>query len=380
MGGTAVSYVDDPSAIFHNPAGLQGTKKYAATLNVSPVFGNIRATPNDPDTQPTAKDVESGYAFAPFFLLGGAYRFADWITAGLGVYPVASAGAEYKYKDVAGNTVEDRTRLVFIEAAPAVSVELPANVTLGASYRITYVNLERFQGSDTSTNLDFKMTGVNFAGFKVGLQYAPIEGLKLGLTYRHRTDTTVENDKGKALTFDFTDISTKFVLPTRFIGGVRYDFTQLPLGISSDVEYALNSQNTTAPFKGTDENGNITEVPNVFRWTDAWTVRLGLEYRLVDEHLPLRVGGAWDQKTANPAYPSAFGTPPGDTYIATAGVGWVEDWWQVNFAGAFRTGSGKTTIPNDSRHDVCRFCGYSGDKTYEVTMIGLYLDGSVNFD
>lgn len=380
MGGAAVSYVNDPSAIFHNPAGLQGTKRWSVLGDVSPLFGGIRATPNKPGpAYPDVKDKESKTTIAPFFMIAGAYRLTEWMTAGFGVYPVASAGAEYEYKSLGGKT-EDRTKLVFIEAAPALSFQLPGNVALGASYRMTYVDLERFQGSDTNKYLDFKMTGTNFLGFKLGAQWQPIKSVQLGLTYRHKTVTTVENDSGIALTKEFTDISTKFVLPTRFIAGARYDFDVLPLGLSSDVEYALNSQNTEAPFKGTDSKGVKTSVPNVFRWTDAWTVRLGAEYRLLDRKLPLRIGGVWDQKTSNPAYPTAFGTPPGDTYIATAGLGWDAGDWQVNAAGAYRWGDGKTTIPNDAGHDVCRFCGYSGDKTYAISLIGVYLDASVNFD
>ncbi len=384
MGGSAVSYVDDPSAIFHNPAGLQGTKRWSLTANLSPVFGKIRATPNDPALYASAKDKESDYTFAPFFLLGGAYRFTERVTAGFGVYPVASAGAEFSYTNPFagsnGETVDDRTKLVFIEAAPSVSVQLPWHVTLGASYRMTYVDLERFQGSPSSKFLDFQMTGTNFLGFKGGVQAQPMPQLKLGFTYRHKTVTTIENSRGYALFQNAKDLSTKFTLPSRLVFGARYDFDQLPLGVSSDVEYALNSQNTRATLNGTvAADGKKISVSNVFNWTNAWTVRGGAEYRLLDRQLPLRVGGAWDQQTSNAAYPTAFGTPPGATYIATAGLGWDAGNWQVNAAGAYRTGSGDTTIDN-RKHSVCGLCGYTGDKPYTVTMFGLYLDASVNFD
>jgi long-subunit fatty acid transport protein len=381
MGGTAVSYVNDPSAPFHNPAGLQGTKRWSVLANVSPVFGNIRATPNSPDTYPTAKDIESGYTLAPFFLVGGAYRLHERVTLGMGVYPVASAGAEFSYKNPFGEKFEDRTKLVFIEAAPGISVQLPQNISVGLTYRMTYVDLDRVQGTDMSKVLDFQMSGINWAGFKLGLQWKPLEELRLGAAYRHKTVTTIESDKGIALTQPFTDISTEFTLPSRFIFGGRYDLKQLPLGFSSDLEYALNSQNKEADFKGTDLNGDPFSAPNVFRWQNAFTVRVGAEYRLMDRKLPLRIGGVWDQKTSNPKYPTAFGTPPGDTWILTGGAGWDADTWQVNVAGAYRTGDGTPTISNGPDHNAtCAFCGYTGDKPYKVTMIGLYVDASVNFD
>ena len=204
--------------------------------------------------------------------------------------------------------------------------------------------------------------------------------MKVGATYRHKTVTKIENSKGIALGQEYTDISTEFTLPSRFIVGGRYDLKQLPLAFSSDVEYALNSQNNYAPFKGTDSMDKPFEAPNVFKWQNAFTVRVGAEYRLLDRRLPLRIGGAWDQRTSNPKYPTAFGTPPGDTWIATAGAGWVEDVWQVNIAGAYRTGEGKPTIGNGADHNTtCAFCGYTGDKPYQMSLIGLYLDASVNF-
>src|SRR5262245_63009293 len=47
MGGTAIAYVDDPSATFHNPAGLAGVKGLAAIGDLSLILGKVRASPDD---------------------------------------------------------------------------------------------------------------------------------------------------------------------------------------------------------------------------------------------------------------------------------------------------------------------------------------------
>src|SRR5262245_7413186 len=89
MGGTAVGYVDDPSALFHNPAGLAQIKRFAALGDFSLLLAKVHATPA---SITGAIDIDSQTTVAPLFLLGAGYRISRFLTAGLGVYPIASAG------------------------------------------------------------------------------------------------------------------------------------------------------------------------------------------------------------------------------------------------------------------------------------------------
>jgi long-subunit fatty acid transport protein len=381
MAGTAISYVSDPSALFHNPAGLANIRKASVLANVSPAFGSIKATP-------VGATVESETTFAPFFLVGGAYRIADWATIGLAVYPVASAGGEYKYGTP---TTTNSTTLSFIEASPGVGFNLPYGIKLGAGYRITYANLDRYQGDGTGPSaLDFEISGLNFLGFRAGAQweYALSEEgnqrVQVGALYRHKTVTTLESDKGTALFAEYEDVSMKFTLPSRFGFGGRYDVYDAAIAV--DAEYGLNSQNDGYPLKGTDSNGNPLAVGNYFRWSDAWTVRTGLEYRLLESRLPIRIGYIWDQKTTNERFPSAFGTPPGPSHIETIGCGWNAGTWQVNFAYAHRRAKGEVTTADliagtaelaAEGKTPCQFCGGAGD--YDLTLHGIYLDASYDF-
>jgi long-subunit fatty acid transport protein len=369
MGGAAASYVRDPSAMFHNPAGLANIRQGSLLVNASPVVGGIQSKP-----EPTAPaNTKSETTFAPFFLLGGAYRITDWMVAGLAVYPVASAGAEYKYTSF-GAEVTNRTRLMFLEASPGVAFNLPGNINLGAGDRITYVDLERYQKAGATTIHDFQMSGLNWVGFRLGAQWDGVFGdhrLRLGAQYRHKTVTEIENEEGTAALQPFTDISTKFILPTRIVGGIRYDV--MDFGATVDVEYALNSQNDGYPLKGTSSAGTQAAVANPSKWTNGTTVRSGLEYRLVDSHVPVRVGYIWDQKTSNPNYPSAFGTPPGPSHVVTAGSGYNAGPWEVNAAVAYRTAKGEVTpVPATE----CPFCGAANSDPYELWMVGAYIDFS----
>ena len=66
MGGTAIGSVSDPSAAFHNPAGLQGIQGLAFLGDFSLILGKVKASP---DAAASARSIESGTVVAPFFLL-----------------------------------------------------------------------------------------------------------------------------------------------------------------------------------------------------------------------------------------------------------------------------------------------------------------------
>src|SRR5689334_16096925 len=87
MGGTAIGYVDDPSATFHNPAGLSGVKGLSLLLDLSLILGEVEASPDRGATSITSEPV-----LAPFFLAAAAARVHDWVTIGVGFFPVASGG------------------------------------------------------------------------------------------------------------------------------------------------------------------------------------------------------------------------------------------------------------------------------------------------
>ncbi|MFZ5890399.1 MAG: OmpP1/FadL family transporter [Myxococcota bacterium] len=383
MGGTAVGYVHDPSALFHNPAGLADVRHAAALVDFSLLLGRLHSSPNL-----TATNVESELTVAPFFMVAGAFRLTPWLTAGLGLYPIASSGATYRH---GAPGFEDKTSLMFVEATPALAAQLGKQVRIGLGYRITFVRLERYTGNrdDGSTPfLDFKLSGFNFFGLRAGLKYTPTKRLSLGLVYRQKTTTRVEDELGIATRNYYRDVSTDFVLPTKFGAGARYDFDDLGphLSLAADVEYSLNSENQGSPLRGVPlGTSSEVAVPNVFGWKDSVTLRLGVEYRLLPDvelerdRLALRVGYIFDSRTANPQYPTAFGTPPAATQVFTAGAGYDFGRWQSNVALAYRFGSASVTSAdlNAAGRKDCAFCGVAGD--YSIKLTGIYLDASYAF-
>lgn len=380
MGGTAIGYVKDPSAMFHNPAGLGHIERGEVIGDFSLLLGKIHASPGGLSS---GKDIDSTLTVAPFFLVGGGYRIHRMITIGLGVYPIASAGATFKY---GLDTFENHTTLLFMEASPGIAFNPLPNLRFGLGYRVTYVRLNRYEGDRASNtpNIDFTMSGQNFAGFRVGAQYDILPWWSVGAVYRNKVRTKIDASSGVA--FDpFNDISTHFVLPAKLGFGTRVDFDRfrVPGSLAVDFEYGFNSQNKGEPLVGTPVNGGgNTSVANLFQWKDSQTVKVGAEYRVAYDaaadlyRVPLRIGWVYDTKTANERYPTPFGTPPGPTQVFTAGSGYNGGKWQANVAYAYRFGSGAVTDPDTT---TCKFCSYAGKDDYKITMHGIYVDGSVKF-
>ncbi len=367
-GGTAIAHVDDPAAVYLNPAGIAHTRWISTTASLSPFFGHVET--------PVAKDGEtkqSELIVSPAFLVGAAYRVQDWLVLGLGVYPVAAAGATYEY-----DKTTDETKAVVIEASPGVAIDFNmlgwGNWRLGAGYRVSMVSIDRYKKVEGGlTFFDFSLQGLNFAGFRVGLQWTPMQDLDLGIVYRHKTETTMEADKGTNYNTEFRDVSMGFVLPSRLGVGARYQLR--PVVVAVDVEWLFNSQNGQERLAGTQVKDDFAaglDVP--YYWDDTLIARVGFEYRGLDRWA-FRLGYTYDGKTSTETYPTAFGTPPAPTHSATAGVGYEGDGWELNLAYAYRNGGG--TVPNDAEDDrevECRTCSYGGD--YGIVLHGTYLDFS----
>lgn len=391
-GGTAVADVDDSSAIFHNPSGIGQIGKGNLLLNVSLLTGDLRSTPYLFGPQ----SIQSERVLAPFFLAGGSGRVHEYVTLGLAVYPVAAASGEYKYQ-VDGQDVLDKTSLIFMEASPAIAVNIDdIGLRIGLGYRITYVSLERFRdspplGGALGTDVNIKMTGFSFLGFRVGFQWRFTDFFAIGMNYRTKTKTKIDQsgdpDRASGAPSGqgnlWTRASTEITLPARLSGGFRFDWDQFSL--MSDFEWGFNSQNDRLTINTEPVDAAIA---NVFEWSDQWTLRTGTEYRVVDGKLPLRLGFIYDSKTTNFKYPSGFSTPPTHTYTVTAGIGYDHGPWEINVAYARRFGKvliddpanpRTSTTEDDSltREDLiaeCPACGYAGDYRFRIN--GFYVDFS----
>ncbi len=376
MGGTAISYVNDPSALFHNPAGLAAIKNGAAMLNLSPLLGQLHGSPAK-----EAINVDSDRALIPMFLAGGAYTILDRLTFGVAAFPVGGGSGGYTYSYTASNgnkvDVENSTSLSFIEITPGIGVRIFDWLRVGAGFRANIVNFKRqvinTENGKETPYIDMDMKGMDFTGFRVGAQ-ATFGSLDVGLTYRNTIRPEVSADKATVTGVPAEDGTFGFILPSKVGLGLQYRGLE-SWRFALDLDYAFNSENTETSVKGTAFGAPVA-VKNIARWDDSFTVRVGAARKLL-VGLEARLGYVFDSQAANVKYPSAFGTPPGITQVFTGGIGWdISDSLSLGAAVAYRNGKGSVTnadIPKTSSGSPeCAFCGLEGD--YEITIFGGYLD------
>ena len=220
------------------------------------------------------------------------------------------------------------------------------------------------------------------------------------MTYRHKTKTTVSGDTANFLASLIEDdegqktivpdaykrTEMDFTLPSKLGVGMRLQFDENSF-LAVDYEHGFNSQNEEAPVrfsKNSDDdvegenqaNDKDAELVSKFSWFDASTVRVGLEREIElstanARSVKVRLGHIYDGQTANPKYPTPFGTPAAPTHTYTAGLGYETASYEMNFAYAFRSGA-VTITPEDIEGNGCVTCGDEGK--YELKLHGFYLD------
>ncbi|HTV19915.1 MAG TPA: outer membrane protein transport protein [Polyangiaceae bacterium] len=381
MGGAAIAYVDDPSAAFHNPAGLQGVRGLAFLGDATVLLAHVTGSPA---STASASGIQSQLIVAPLFLAGAAYRIQSWLTAGIAVFPAASGGAEYEYAVPDSEIYQtNSTTIVFYEATPLISLNvpedmlLPGRLSFGFGYRATLATFEREQGErENPRALNLDLSGNDFKGFRAGMQYRAGKWFSIGAVYRNKIEVNTRADDATVLGMPATHVELPFILPAQFGAGIRSDYDRL--GVAFDAVYSFQSQNERTVLSGTVA-GMPAAIPNVFDWRDAFTLRFGFEFRLgPSEELPIRVGYVYDETVSSRAYPSAFATPPSPTRTFTLGGGYDTGTWELNLALALRSGSTEVDPEEIAPPQTCPTCGFSGE--YAITTTGLYLDFSTDIE
>ncbi|MBT9560688.1 MAG: outer membrane protein transport protein [Myxococcales bacterium] len=384
MGGTGVSWVYDPTALYINPAGIGQTEFISLTLDISPIIASIESVPKS-DTP-----AKAGPALLTPFLFGASFRVWEYLTLGVGAFPVASASGGYEYSVAAtGLDIVDETAIRFFEFPLAIAFNYKDYVSVAFSWRPTLAQIVRKQESTGKDGTvapfhDLETSGFGMTGWRVGIQAKPIEMLSLGVHYRHRLNMDTKADSGKLLAQNLKDITFPVILPSKLTFGARVDvpIMEVDLGISLDAEYGWQSQNDKVEIAATLElpgDGPEPELksPTLYNWQNAWTVRWGAEVGFL-EGAALRMGFIWDQETSNRGYPSAFGTPPADTYSVTFGGGYKARNWEVNLAYAYRTGETTINDQDVANSDNCLNCSFPG--YHAIELHGIYVDFSWYFD
>jgi long-chain fatty acid transport protein len=329
MGGAAIAGVDDPSAVYVNPAALteiDGNQIISGFTYIN----TISSVRNSGVTSRNLHDDD----FLPN-LFANYHIDNSKVSLGIGSYAPFGLAVSYK-PDSFTRYAAIRTELKTIFVTPAIAWQPFSSLSIGAGLSFIHASglLARalFFGPFGDGKLRLTDTD-NAYGYHFGLLVKPTKDLRLGLTYKGRVNVGFDSADVK-----FTDASgagggtsaakatgLHLSLPPGINFGIRwqmnpswalefeYNFTRW-----SEFEHLKASFTPSLPALG-----GLASIRGFFipqNWHDTNTLRLGASYKL-NQSLELRGGMALDE-TPIPANNLGPAIPGADYLSISGGLGY----------------------------------------------------------
>ena len=282
MGGAFVGIADDPTAIYHNPAGMTQLKSHQLHFGLDALITDLNYTP------PGLPKEKGKTEYLPVPNFGYVTDFAKPISLGLGLFFPHGNGGKFSTSS-AVPTNPNEGQIYSMEIAPAVAWEIFPTLSIGASLRVVRISSslkgQALPTGDVLQDLDLSGWAVGASG---GILYKPCQFFSLGANYRSKVSWELDGDATFALAGKL-DAKLEQTLPTVVTAGVGISpFEQLTLGLSYGFE--RNSEIDILVLE-LPTAGQSIPVPQ--NWTDSHTIHFGGEYWVLPE-LALRAGYAKD--------------------------------------------------------------------------------------
>lgn len=366
LGAAVVADNAEPSAIFHNPAGLaraQGLQLEIATDLFLPRVTFFRRPLTDPNTGANLHfdgvNNTNPVIVAPY--LGASLKVADRVTAGLAIYAPFGATLDFPTTGAQRDIITSiALRTIYVN--PAVAVDLPGGWSAGVAANVIWSDLvleqrnaipfvtgdpEQYpdpmgalEGSTRITGRDPFSLGATFG---VGW-HSPDDRVVFGasvmtpVTLHLEGNAHVENETISPL-FDANnnvvqpagarDDQVRIALPLPLVA--RLGVAMKPstrLRIEADVNWERWSTFKTLDVDFVHEypllptpGAYLYDVHVVNAWRNSWTARAGVEATPWSTPIALRGGLLWDQSPIDDRHFSVM-TPDSNKIGVTAGGRW----------------------------------------------------------
>lgn len=267
MGGAFVGVADDPTAIYHNPAGITQIEKTGVIVGADSLITNLEYTP------PASATEKAKVEFLPVPFLGVTSDFVKPIYLGLGIFFPHGNGGKFSGRSAVPSN-PDEGRIYSMELSPAVAWQITPEWSVGASLRVVRVS-SSLKGQALPTG-DL-LQDINLAGWGVGAAagflYKPCKWFSLGGNYRSQVEADLSGNAFFA-SAPTTPLAGKLTqkLPTDINVGVASSPME-GLTLALGYEFERNSEIKNLTF--TSAVGALT-LPQNFK--DSHTIKLGGEY------------------------------------------------------------------------------------------------------
>jgi long-chain fatty acid transport protein len=390
LGGAYTGLADTPSALFFNPAGLALQRGLSIEGNIALILPNFAYDTTVPGTAtPISVEGEQNVFTVPSIYVN--YRLHDRVAIGLGTYVPFGLGVEWaKTYDNNGTSIPwwgrnavQKIELQTVFLNVSVAAKLHERVYIGAGFvvGIGAVQLERSvtlsNNRADDINLDLSGDDVGF-GATAGLLVRVIPGLlNVGVSYKSAvrfnfTGNAAFSQNGSpnipaGLRSTLIDgkVEAPITLPhTISFGVTAFPMERLVVGLNVDIVTWSSYEKLEVKFVDNPQLSSSERKD----WSNTFQLRVGAEYKVLEDNLPVRLGFIYDQSpvpddTVGPELPDT------DRYWVSLGVGYRLYGVQADLAYQFLITS------NDATADTAPIVG-SRSATAHILALGL----GYNFD
>jgi long-chain fatty acid transport protein len=341
LSNASTAGINDPSAIYYNPAALGEINgdNFLLTGTYVGLYNSVENTERDAVNKHDDNFLAS--VFANYHIPGSDF------TVGIGTY--SPFGLATTYDRGFTRFAAQRTELKTIYVTPAISWHPSKFVSVGAGFSYVHGSglfsrglcLDPLTGCTLPIGLEGRLRitdTANAFGYNVGVLVKPQDNLKFGFSYRSRVDLRFDNADVK-LRGAFLPVTTKakirpLALPPVINAGLFWEINPA-WGAEFVYEYTRWSEfkNFTASFSPTPTFLPLALPLTGFSLPEDWkntsTLRFGSYYKL-RENWEIRGGFALEEsaipsRTLNPAIPDA------DKLTLNAGVGYKWEKFSLDF-------------------------------------------------
>lgn len=327
IGGAFVGVADDPSAVFHNPAGLVYQEK---AFNLS--IGGFYISPTHEYVTPEGDTTQSQYktALPQFFL---TYRANERMTVGFGFYvPYAGGGVDWQ-EGVLDQPL--KSTMGIYSLTPTLSYKFSEKFSMGFNLNF-YGGVMNVETEDPVLGpISMEEKGSAFsAGF--GMMFRPSERLRIGLGVRGPAKMTLEGETAITVTDPIIgtiqiirDSETSFSLPWDIELGFSYKITENFL-FSTSAQYTMWSvlDKVEKVIKDVPIQGDV-EYEEDLNFMDILILRAGFEY-FISGGIILRGGFGYD-RYATPEDSLDITNIDVDKFTLIGGIGYRTGRTQIDF-------------------------------------------------
>lgn len=404
MGNAFAAQADDPSALFHNPAGiafLKGTQVNIGSTTILVPSTEFSGTAPLSGTAPTNVGTATVSEKAKQDIFNPPSVYATHTFEGVPLSIGLAVNAIYPLAKKWDSSSAFRAEVTNISVKP-INVQPTVaycfdnwNLAVAAGLDVTYaqVSMQKmaYAPNPASPNSAYELGDLGLdgtaidVGYNLGLKWKALDNLSFGAAYRSEIKLNVDGTADflatspagfniigmtTAATSPYSrtrvtsDVSTKVTLPSSLGLGVAWkpnDKTTLEF----DAEWTEWStlEKLEFSFSG-PQFANFNNKPKPLNWKDVWAYKFGGQYAIT-KNIDLRAGYMYDN---NPVPDSTLGPvlPDSDRHSFSIGQGFHNDQFSLDLAYMFTHFVDRTV----NNQNMAELTGANGTYKSDVHLFG----------